>query len=196
MVTCSPKRAVTGQSPIPPVNRSRGGQALCDMPIFEFTFSDAFLIEMFRRYRRSKRLAPYATLLKVFLGLCLTGLMVLCVHGKIYGAAPILSVFLVLLIFARRIDEFRMGRRFRKSPYRDERIRIQLSADGFDAKGTKSSAQLSWAVFTGARRLEDGFLLFQGPGVFNWLPLRAITEGTVEEAEELIRTNVSDYKRI
>jgi hypothetical protein len=165
------------------------------MPVFDITFSEPFLIEMVRRYRRSKTLARYATLLKAFLGVCLVGLIVICVLVKTYVGASVLSVFLALLILAHRLDEWFVRRRFRKSPYRDERIRIQRSADGLTANGTKSNVQLSWAVFTGARRLEDGFLLFQGPGVFNWLPITAMTEGTAEKAEELIRTNVSDHKR-
>lgn len=164
------------------------------MPVFEITFSEPFLIEMVRRYRCSRALARYATLLKGGLGLCLIALILVCVLAKTYIGASVISVFLALLLFSRRFDEFIIARRFRKSPYRDERIRIQLSADGFTATGTKSNAQLSWAVFTKALRFDDGFLLFQGPGVFNWLPVRAITEGTAAGAEELIRTNVSDYK--
>lgn len=165
------------------------------MSIFEITFSESFLIEMFRRYRRSKRPARYAMLLKVFLGICLAGLVVACVLAKKYFGASVISVFFALRVFAQRIEEWLIRRRFRKSPYHDERIRIQLSPDGFTANGTKSNIQLSWAVFTGARRLNDGFLLFQGPSDCNWLPISAITKGTVEDAEELIRTNVSDYKR-
>lgn len=165
------------------------------MPAFEITFSESFLVEMFRRHRRSRKLALYATLLKGFLGLCLIGLTVMCVLAKTYVGASVICVFLALLVFAYRIDELLLRQRFRKSPYHDERIRIQLSAGGFTANSTKSNVQLGWAAFTGARRLDDGFLLFQGPGVFNWLPINAITEGTADDAEELIRTNVPDYKR-
>ena len=60
---------------------------------------------------------------------------------------------------------------------------------------TVSNTRLKWSVCTSARRLADGFLLFQGPRRFNWLPFSAITEGSIEEAEELIRGNVSNYKR-
>ena len=150
---------------------------------------------MFRRYRASGKNARFVAILKGFLGLCLVGLIVLCALAKIYWGVAFIATFLTLLVFARRLDEWVIGRRFRKSPYHDEHVRIQLSTEGLTTTTTKSSAQHSWAVFTKACRLADGFLLFHVPDIFNWLPIRAITEGTAEEAEELIRANVADYKR-
>lgn len=164
-------------------------------PVFEFTFSEAILIEMFRRYRRCQKLRRYAAFLKVVLGFFLIALIAVCVLAKTYLGASVIAVFFALLVFAQRLDEWMIGRRFRKSPYRDERLKIQLSPEGFAVRGTITSAQLTWAAFTGARRFADGFLLYQGPGVFNWLPFGAIVEGTVDEAEALIRAHISGYER-
>lgn len=166
------------------------------MPVFEFEFSEPFLIESFRRYRRTKTLAPYAVPLKAVLGLCLAGLMIVCVLVEIYWGAALISFFLALLVLSHRIDERQIARRFRKSPHRDDRIRFCLSAAGITITGAKSNGQANWAAFTAARRLDDGFLLFQGPEFFSWLPFKAVVEGTTEEAEELIRANVPDYKRV
>ena len=164
------------------------------MPTFEFTFSESFLVEMFRQYRRSRKLARYVTLFKVVLGLCLVGVIAVCLFARTFPGACVISLFLALLVFSPRIDEWLVTKRFRKSPYHNERVRIQLSPDGLLVQCTKSTSQLGWTVFTGARRFEEGFLLFQGPGAFNWLPVNSMTEGTLEQAEELIRANVSDYK--
>ncbi|HEY2343942.1 MAG TPA: YcxB family protein [Chthoniobacteraceae bacterium] len=67
-------------------------------------------------------------------------------------------------------------------------------SDGVTIQSDKSASQISWDAYTSAQRLKDGFLLFQGPHLFNWLPFAAIVEGSVEDAESLLRDNVADYK--
>jgi hypothetical protein len=42
----------------------------------------------------------------------------------------------------------------------------------------------------------DGFLLFQGPRLFNWLPLEKISEGNIETLIDLIKANIQNYKVI
>lgn len=163
--------------------------------MFEFTFSEALLIEASRRRCHGRKLGCYAkTGLRILLGSCLVILIGVCVLAKTFLGAVVLTMFFALLVFTRRIEEWLIRRRFRKSPYRDERIRIELSPDGLSARGEISNAQLTWAAFTAARRLVDGFLLYQGPGVCNWLPFNALSQGTVEEVEDLIRRNVSGYR--
>jgi hypothetical protein len=165
------------------------------MTTFEFILSESFLIEAFRRARRCNAFTKYAVGLKIVLGLCLLGLILYSLQGRLYGVTMVLTLFLLLLIFGYHIDERMICRRFRKSPYRDERVKMELSENGLAATGDKSNVQSSWAVITSARQFDDGFLLFQGPGVYNWLPVSAIVAGNEQEVDDLIKTHVSDYKR-
>ncbi|MEI7957814.1 MAG: YcxB family protein [Verrucomicrobiota bacterium] len=167
---------------------------------FEFLFSDEFLVEMFRIYRRSRPWALWWLVLKVVLAVVLLGLMVLliahCAFLPALGAIAVLGIFFAVLLFAQRIDEWLMVRRFRKSPFRNKRVHIHLSTEGFTSKWDTGETRLDWAVFTSARRFLDGFLLFQGPGVFNWLPFERITFGSITEVDELIRAKIQDFKSV
>ena len=160
------------------------------MPAFEFTFSEPFLIEAFRRTRQSRRQGN--PLLFVFrpalLGLGAAGIFLL--HSYPAGATLVL-----VAIFGQRVTELLTARRFRKSPYYNEHVCSELSSEGLTGGGSIGAAKFTWAAFTSARRFSDGFLLFQGPNNFNWLPNRALVEGTVEEVDQLLQEHVVDYRR-
>ncbi len=164
------------------------------MPAFQYTFDESFLIETFRRYRQSRSLARFTKTLKILLGVCLLVLIIVSTLLMFYIAAIVLALFFTMLLLAVRIDDWLLTRRFRKSPYYGDCIQIDLSADGMFSEGTKSSGKVTWTVFTKARRFADGFLLFQGPQVLNWLPIKSITAGTPKQVDELIRANIADYE--
>lgn len=169
------------------------------MPTFEVTNSETFLIEMFRRYRHSRRSSRYIAILKVFLALCLVAVFAVFILSTILFRAPVAiilipMIFLWLLRYSHLIDEWLIIRRFRKSPFYNEHYQAVLSPDGFTATGNLSTVQYNWAVFTEAHRMEDGFLLLQGPRVFSWLPMSALVAGTPDEVDKLIRNNIANYK--
>jgi len=164
------------------------------MTVFEFTFTEKFLIDCLKRIRRCSRFGGYGTIRLVLLALCLIGLITITLVTEEYIDAGVVSACFCLLLFVPRMNRWRITRRFRKSPYHNDRIRLTLSTEGLTAKGAKSESRWDWAAVTAARRLDDGFLLFQGPGVFNWLPTSALVVGSVEEADGLIQANVVDYK--
>lgn len=169
-------------------------EPISPMVRFEFRFSDEFLREAFRRNRRSRAWDRWWAALKVFLALVLIALMIALVHVR--AVVVILGGLLAFLLLSFRIDEWWMTKRFRKSPYRDELVRISLSPEGFSAKQEKGEVTLDWSAFTRARRFSDGVLLFQGPGVFNWLPFKRMTSGKIEEVDELVGAKIKDFKNI
>ena len=55
---------------------------------------------------------------------------------------------------------------------------------------SKSEIKALWSIFTKAVAFHDGILLLQGPGLFNWLPLKNISEGSVERLIDLIKNKL------
>ncbi|RTZ59256.1 MAG: hypothetical protein DSZ32_05560 [Gammaproteobacteria bacterium] len=107
------------------------------------------------------------------------------------------SGFLGSLLIGWPIDAMIAKNRFKKSPYCHDKIKITLTDRGMEASGTNSQISVDWPMFTKARRFDDGFLLFQGPHLFNWLPdEKAESAASVKTALELVRENVVDYSYV
>ena len=72
-----------------------------------------------------------------------------------------------------------------------------LSDGGSHAIGLNSEVRIGWDRFTKARRVHDGLLLYQGPGVFNWLPDSAAVDAAVPMlARKLASERVQDYREV
>lgn len=163
---------------------------------YHFLFDEDFLVAAFRQYRKQRPSRHLLVTIKG-IGLLLTvGVAALCInHGK-WEAALIFTAFALLILVGSRIDDWLIRRRFRKSPYQNEDMMITLSEKGFHAIGSKSNSALDWSAFTKARYFSNGVLLFQGPGVFNWLPDMALTGSSPESTRELVASHVDDCKSI
>lgn len=164
------------------------------MPTFEIMLSESFAIEMFGRYYQSQWFARFVIPLRVFGGVLFASLAVIGIVVGTYISAVFLALFVPLAIFSKRIENRILVWRIRKSPYMFERVRIELSPEGFTAVQAKGNAHMNWSAFTAARQFDDGFLLLQGPSQFNWLPVSAMTQGSAGEVEELLRKNIADYE--
>lgn len=167
-------------------------------PTFEFTFGEAYFVAMHRRARDSLRGRRGFVALKIVLGSLLAVVLGLCALVRpSVGALVfvlILVTMLVLLVFAADLGEWLAGRNVRRSIYRDELVRVTVSPSGCSIVGAMSGrSDLPWSSFTHAMRVRDGFLLFRGP-MCNWLPIEALTRGTADEADALIRQNIADYR--
>ena len=165
------------------------------MITFEFAFTDAYLIEALRRHRQGKKWGVLFVALKVLLGLCVAGLAILCLKLNTYWPEVVFAFVLFVLIFARRIDEWLACRRLRKSPYLGQQHQMEFSVEGIKTATPVATSQATWAIFTGGKRVRDGFLLKQGSQMFNWLPDSSLTTGTVEEAGTLFQTHVAGYQQ-
>ncbi len=164
------------------------------MPEYRFLFGEDFLIQGFQKYRKQHGTRCVFIAIKSVASILLVALVAFAVAHRIWGLTIFLIALVILIFNGHRMDFWLFKRRFRKSPYRNENIIITLTADGFHAVGLKSNSKLTWAAFTKARRFRDGFLLFQGPGLFNWLPDAALAAGAAAEVAYLIEANVKDYK--
>lgn len=164
------------------------------MPEYRFKFDEAFLIEAFRKYRKQHGTRYVSLAMKSIAGLLLLALAAFSAW-QINWWLAVFFVALVLLMFnGHLIDYWLIKRRFRRSPYWNDNMVSNLTAEGLHAVGSHSDSKLGWAVFTKARYFRDGFLLFQGPGLFNWLPDAALSDGSRAEVESLIQAHVEDYR--
>lgn len=114
-------------------------------------------------------------------------------RGRFNPAAVFASIVATLFLFGP-LNAWLVRRRFRRSPFYNEPITFALSDGGAHAVGRDSDTRIGWATFTRARRFEDGLLLFQGPGVCNWLPDSAADAATVAAAQALVRAHIRDYR--
>jgi hypothetical protein len=101
------------------------------------------------------------------------------------------------LLLGWRIDAWLIRRQLRRLPYYNDEILFCLSESGAHGLGLNSEVRLGWAAFTKACRFEDGVLLFQGPGLWNWLPdSAAASAAAVATAQELARAHIRDYRNV
>jgi len=170
-------------------------ESASESPTFEVTLNEAFRVGGHRRYRQARRGAWFYAALKVFLGVCLAVQIAFCLFIPGMPTVFVASGFITLLAFGRSIDEWLIARAIRNSPNCGVRFRIVLSSNGYAESLARQTAEpVGWAAFTRARRFDDGFVLFRGRAMYHWLPMTALTHGSVEDAETLIRGNIADYR--
>ena len=163
------------------------------MTELRFKLDDDYLMEAVRKYRRQHWSRCSFLAVKLPASLILAGLAVWAVTRQSWGLAVLFSTLIALLLCAHFLDYCIIRRRFRKSPYRGEYFTVILSADGYHSTGVKSDVRLTWDAFTKACRFNNGFLIFQGPGGYNWLPVSAIVKGSALELEDLVRDHIKNY---
>lgn len=161
---------------------------------YRFQFSEDHLLTAFLRCQQQARW--WRPLFWIRLGLgAVVGLFVVFLLGRgRFVPAAIFGSIAAALCFFGRLNAWLLRRRFRRSPYHDDPITFSLSEGGAHAVGRDSDIRIGWATFTRARRFEDGLLLFQGPGVCNWLPDSAADAATVTAAQALVRAHIRDYR--
>ena len=166
------------------------------MSRLEITYSDDYLVDSWKRFRRAKFAARAMFALKAVLGAILLSLIWLMIIVHAYVAAGLAALFLALLVFNQPIDAFLLVRRCRKSPFRGDRFVLEITSEGVSGKGPKSDSTVDWTAYSWARRFPDGFLLVQRPANYAWLPDACITKGSADDIDQLFRTHINDYKRV
>lgn len=81
-----------------------------------------------------------------------------------------------------------------KSPFNGEELTIKFDEEGFHASSSKQDVKLRWGVFTRVAHFSDGFLLFQGPALFNWIPFSAVEHSEIPDLEALLREHIKEHK--
>lgn len=165
------------------------------MPTASIKFTSDFLITAFQRYRRQHR-GRYIGLAIKLLALSLLAplafLMFWQGHIVIGVFFAVLSVFMFL---AHHVDYWLARRSFTKSPYRDEDVLIEFTDAGVHTCSPTQDTKLQWYAFTKVAHFRDGFLLFQGPNCFTWIPFSSL--GSPLQAAELsalLRSKITEQK--
>src|SRR5688572_9933697 len=144
------------------------------MPTASIKFTSDFLTEAMKRYRRVHRSRYVILAIK----LMAVTLLVPLAGWMFWKDQLLVGVFLAALsgfmFVAHRVDYWLACRTFRKSPYRDDELTIEFTDAGFHAYSSKQDMALQWSVFTRMVEFRDGFLLFQGPTFYNWIPLSSL----------------------
>jgi hypothetical protein len=160
----------------------------------EFIYSEDFLNEALLHHGKTKTSRKVFSATKVVCLVLLLGLSALMfVDSKFIGGAIFIG-FSALLIFSRSIDGYFVTRRFRKSPYWNSRIKMLLDESGVSTVSELGTTSLRWNAFTAAIGLKEGFLLYQGPGVFNWLPTRFFTQPDRTQIADFLKSQVKKYE--
>jgi hypothetical protein len=159
-----------------------------------------FLDTAFRRARR-QRYSPLGARVLQVIGytIGILGVIVFFLLGETLFALLTLP-YLVFVFYApalaNRLDRWFLGRALKKSPYANEDVTMIFSDAGLHTTSPKQDMKLHWDAFTRAAHFRDGVLLFQGPGVFNWIPSSAIAPSGIDSFHALLRAHIKDHQTI
>jgi hypothetical protein len=171
------------------------------VPAVTFRFTDKLFLEA---RQRSNRYLVNMRALWALLIVMLVGLVGITLWD-LYDGAPLmypwslvfLGGYLAWLLWFWHWPTWYALRSFRQSPFCNELVRIEFDDRGFHGRGEIGNVDLAWVVFIKVVHFRDGFLLFQGSNVVNWIPVRYL-EGpdTVVELEALLREKIENHKII
>ena len=158
---------------------------------YEICTDESHYIEGFKRFRKTKSLRHLFTFIKL-LGLALFSLLIWVLLSKqSYLFALGIFALSLFIIFSYKIDHLNIKRNVRKSPYGNEETVLTFSEEGLHSKSEKAEAKLVWDAFTEVKRVKDGFLLFQGPKFYTWLPDNDLKkQAQLDQMRELLEKNV------
>ena len=153
-------------------------------------FDDGFLIQSFRRHWG---LQPSRVAFKVVKACAAVLLAVACLSSAVQGwvgMAVFWVILIVVLLMSHQVDYWLMRRRFRRSPYRGETVRLSVEPEGVYSVAGTHEATFKWLAYTRAIGLPDGIMLYQGPSVFQWLPDASLVSGNRRDVEQVVRSHV------
>jgi hypothetical protein len=162
---------------------------------YEFRQDDAFLVETMRHHLGASSRRGWQRAVKIVCAAGLVALLVFLVVAAfakplVLVIASIPLVFLALLAAGPRFDYWLACRRFRRSPFYQSNVVIDVEASGVSMKSDKASSELKWLAFDRVTTFEDGFLVASGPSVSYWWPNSALRAGTIEDVARLLKTHV------
>jgi YcxB-like protein len=153
------------------------------MPTASIKFTPDFLVEALKRYRLQHRGRYVGLAIKLFALALLTPLAIWMFSRGHILIGILFAALGTFMFFAHHVDYWLARRSFRRSPYRDDDVTIEFTDTGFHARSPKQDTKLQWSAFTRVAHFRDGFLLFQGPKLCNWIPHSAL--GSTSQAAEL-----------
>ncbi len=166
------------------------------VPVANIRYDADFLDIAFKRYRRQHPAWPAVLFIKAAGLLVLMPAAILLFWTGEPMPALVALAFSILILSSGLLERWRLKWAIAKSPFKDDDLRITFSADGFHASSPKQDVKLTWPIFTRVAHFKDGFLLFQGPKLFNWIPFSALEPSGLEELENLLHTHIKKHKVI
>ena len=164
------------------------------MPKASILFDSDFLVAAFTRYRRQHRGRLLIAGIKIIGAVVfVAAATILFWAGKPFEAF-LAVLFVGLIVASNSLNRWQVKRGMAKSPFRNDQLTIQLDEKGFHAFSSKQDVKLSWEVFTRVAHFSDGFLLFQGPKMFNWIPFSSLDSCDIAELDALLRRKVQEHK--
>lgn len=157
---------------------------------------EAYAIDSLSRFRRQRHRRKRIVIPGLFGLLFILPITVLLFRWREYGMAIPLTGFFFVVIFSGAWESWTLRRKIRNSPFNNDELTFTLTEDAFGIASDRGEANLNWTAFTEVMHFDDGFLLFQGPLNFNWLPLSAFTQGTAKEMDNLLRQKISKHRSI
>jgi hypothetical protein len=165
------------------------------MPTASIKFTSDFLTAAMKRYRRVHWSRYVIFAIKVVAVTLLVPLAVWMIWKDQLLVGIFLAALSGFMFVAHHVDDWLACRAFRKSPYRDDELTIEFTDGGFHARSSKQDTALQWSAFTRMVEFRDGFLLFQGPTFYNWIPLSSLIDGSqAAELAELLRSKIADQR--
>lgn len=166
-----------------------------DMATASIKFSGDFVVEAWRLYRAQHRWRWVVLTARIAPAVLFGSVGVWSWFQGDWLLSLLLLGFCAFVFCTRWIGEWWTRWSFRKSPYCDEDLTIELTEAGFHAWSAKQDARLQWSAFTKVAQFGHGFLLFQGPRLFNWIPVTALGDPSqVHDLEALLRSKISEYR--
>ncbi len=105
-----------------------------------------------------------------------------------------LLAIVILLLLISRYASWNFKKTIRQAPLFNSTILLQFDQSGLCTRSLAATEFTAWSAFPAVCRFDDGFLLQKPGNEFIWLPYAAITGGSQNEAEQLVRENIADYR--
>lgn len=145
---------------------------------YQIFCDESYYIEGSKRYRSSlKKVFRYSIIALKILGVALLSFGVfISTHNQNYLMLAVCGISIGFILLSSKVDCFILKRNVRKSPHYGDSLVLSFTEDDVYMKSKMVDMKLSWSAFTEARSVSDGWLLFQGPKIYNWLSNKNISD--------------------
>ena len=153
---------------------------------------DEFLManEQFRRHSR-----PVRQLVMIIWGIALCSLTAGAIRMMNLGfnkASVIMMIFGIVLITSRFFSRRVLTRTFDKMPDRDADIRWKIDEERLVVETPNSRTENAWSRVSNIVQTDQGFLIYYGAGMFQWLPRHSFSDASdIDRFERMIASRES-----
>lgn len=167
------------------------------MPRATLVYTSEYLLEAHHRYHQQGA-AKFFFLAAKVLGIAFFIPQAVWNFEQGRQTNAMISIGMILLFwFLHSIVSWFAQWSFQKRPYYGQTLVVEFSDEGFYGRAETMEIRLPWPAFRKVVHFRDGFLIFQGPKSFNWIPVTALENPSqTAELEALLRTKIPRHKII